>query len=422
MKRVRLFTLGCKVNQYETQAIREKFLSRGYREVHTKTADVYVINTCTVTHQADRDSRRLIRRALHCSPQSKIVVTGCYVESDACEILQISDRIQVIPNRKKHLIVELLNSPDDGRGERKEGAFIPLAISNFKDHQRAFLKIQDGCNNFCSYCKVPVVRGESRSRNLKEIIAELKRLISCGFKEVVLTGTCLGDYHYRDFDLADVIASLIEIDGDFRIRLSSIEPQLISDKLLATFSSPKVCAHLHIPMQSGDNTILKRMNRQYTQKGYLSLIAKIKKRIKDAAVTTDVLVGFPTETEKNFRNTVNCLKEALPLRTHIFSFSPRKGTVAFDLKPPVEPQVVKERVSLLKQVAGECSYEFRKHFLGRQLTVLIESQPDKEDGKFSGYSENYIRVKVEDATKRDVNRLIQVKVKTIEMNSTRAWI
>lgn len=422
MKRVRLLTLGCKVNQYETQAIREEFLSRGYRENHTKAADVYVINTCTVTHQADRDSRRLIRRALHYNPKSRIVVTGCYVERDACEILQISDRIRIIPNQQKHRIIDLLSSTDDGQRTTDEGAFIPLVISNFKDHQRAFLKIQDGCNNFCSYCKVPVVRGRSRSRNLQEIVSEARRLINSGFKEIVLTGICLGDYHYSKFDLADAITSLIKLDGNFRIRLSSIEPQLISDKLIAAVNSPKVCAHLHIPLQSADDKILNRMNRHYTQKGYLSLIAKIKKRIKDVAITTDVLVGFPAETEKNFRNTVNCLKEILPLRTHIFSFSPRKDTAAFDYQPRIESQVVKQRASLLKQVAAECSYKFRKRFLGKDLTVLIESQPDKENGKFLGYSENYIRVNVEGAAKKDVNRLIQVKVKTVDMNSTRAWI
>jgi len=419
-KRVKFYTLGCKVNQYETQAIREKFLYAGFKENNSEIADVYIVNTCTVTARADRESRRLIRRLLRSNPDSKIIATGCYIEKDAAKILSISNKTRIVPNCQKHLLLESLrDSLNDGKNE----AFLPLKISDFKDHERAFVKIQDGCDNLCSYCKVPLVRGASRSRSPKEIIAEVERLTRRGFKEVVLTGICLGSYHYRSFDLVGVLSALENIEREFRIRLSSIEPQLICDDLIGRIAdSEKICPHLHIPLQSGDNKILKRMNRQYTREKYLSLIAKIKKKIKDAAITTDILVGFPGEEEKSFRNTLRCLKEVLPLRSHIFSFSPRQGTAAFNLQERVEPGLIKERVSLVRKAATQCSYKFRKPFSGKQLTVLIESQPDKQRSSFCGYSENYIRVIVENAEKRDINKLVKVKVKTVDECATKAWI
>lgn len=421
IKKIKFYTLGCKVNQYETQGLREQFLKAGFRENNTEKTDIYVINTCTVTARADSESRHLIRKALKSDPKAQVIATGCYVEMDVEEILQISDRIQIVPNRQKHRIIEFLNSPNSELRTPNKNRSVPLRISNFKDHERAFVKIQDGCSNFCSYCKVPLVRGESRSRSLQEIVQEVSRLVNNGFKEVVLTGICLGDYHYREFELADVLASLEGMKGNFRLRLSSIEPQLVSDELIERMAnSVKICPHLHIPLQSGDNQILKKMNRRYTPKNYLSLITKIKKKIKDVAITTDILVGFPGEKDINFRNTVRCLKEVLPLRTHIFSFSPRQGTRSFNLQGRIKPSLVKERVNILKKVATECSYKFRKRFLGKQLTVLVESQPDRESRVLCGYSENYIRVIVEDAEKKDINRLVQVKIEDVDMNFTKA--
>jgi len=396
MKKISLFTLGCKVNQYETQALREQFLRAGFEENNGAAADVYIINTCTVTHHADRESRRLIRKALHSNPKAKIIVTGCYVENDASEILQISDKIQLLPNQQKQ-----------------------YGISAFCGHERAFVKIQDGCDAFCAYCKIPLVRGRSRSRALEEIVQEAARLVNNGFKEIVLTGICLGDYHYQDYDLADVLDYLERIKGEFRIRLSSIEPHLVSEKLIEKIAdSEKICPHLHIPLQSGDNAILRKMNRKYTQKDYLNLIARIKKKIKNVAITTDVLVGFPGEADKNFRNSVRCLKKILPLRTHIFPFSPRQGTAAFDFQGRIEPGMIKQRVALLKEVAAECSYKFRKRFLRKGLTVLIESNPDKQSEFFCGYSENYIRVLVKDASRKQINKLISVRAEKIGYSTT----
>ena len=419
--KVKFFTLGCKVNQYETQGLRERLLRAGYRENNSQRADVYIINTCTVTEQADRESCRLVRKALRENPRSKIIVTGCLVEKNAREVLQLSDRVQIIPQHQKHQIINFLNFTKYEIRNTNDESFIPLSISDFQGHQRAFVKIQDGCNNFCSFCKVPLVRGRSRSRSLKEIISEVERLKGRGFKEIVLTGICLGDYRYRNLNLVNVLASLEKIKGEFRIRLSSIEPQLVSNELVAKIAdSARICPHLHIPLQSGDNQILKMMNRRYTVRDYLSLIAKIKKKIKDVAITTDVLVGFPQEAERHFRNTVRSLKEVSPLRTHIFSFSPREGTAAFKLNGRIAPQVIKQRMNLLKQVTTDCSYKFRRRFLGKNLTVLIESQAGKESGTFCGYSENYIRVIIENATKKDINSLLSIKVKTVDICSTRA--
>lgn len=422
-KRVKFYTVGCKVNQYETQGLRELLSEAAFKEEKGKKADIYIVNTCTVTEEADRDSRRLIRRAFRLCPESRIIVTGCYADEVPPDTLKISDKIQILPNSQKHRIVDFLGLNGNKPPEDRKGTFTPLKISDFKGHERAFVKIQDGCSNFCSYCKVPLVRGASRSRPQKEITAECKRLVKRGFKEIVLTGICLGAYRYRDIELVQVLEALENIKGEFRLRLSSIEPQLISNKLIEIMAnSKKICPHLHIPLQSGDNDILKKMNRRYSIRDYLSLITKLNKKIRNIAITTDILVGFPQESERNFRNTARALKEICPLRTHVFSFSPRAKTAAFNLEGHIEREVVKARADLLKKVASECSYKFRKRFLGKKLEVLIESQRDKKSSSFCGYSENYIRIIVENADKKDINSLREVKVKAVDTNSTKACI
>jgi threonylcarbamoyladenosine tRNA methylthiotransferase MtaB len=421
-KKIKLYTLGCKVNQYESQAIREQLLNAGLEESSTGKADIYVINTCTVTAQADKECRRLIRKALRSNAMSDLIVTGCLVEKDAGRIFQISDKIRIVPNHLKGHIADFLNSRRNPRLKTHKKNFIPLKISDFKDHERAFVKIQDGCNNRCSYCKVPLVRGKSASRDPKEIIAEVKRLTGRGFKEIVLTGICLGAYRYKGYKLVNLLRSLEKIAGEFRIRLSSIEPQLVSDALIKKVAdSAVICPHLHIPLQSGDNEILRQMNRPYTVRDYLSLIAKIKKKISNVAITTDVLAGFPGEKESNFRNTVRCLKKISPMRTHIFSFSPREGTAAFDFPDSVEAAVIKKRVNLLRKIAGDASYKYRRRFSGRYLTVLIESQRDKQSGLLSGYSENYIRIAVEGAGEEQINKLLRVKIRANPFHTPGVW-
>lgn len=421
MHTVRLFTLGCKVNQYETQALRELFLNAGFKEEESGPADVYVVNTCTVTARADNQALRLVRRLLRQHPRAKVAVTGCLAETEPAVFARLSPRLCVIPQGRKHEIVELLTSlPPGVRSVNKTADnFLPLRIEHFSGHERAFVKVQDGCDNLCSYCRVPLARGRSLSRNTRDVFDEVVRLTGDGFKEIVLTGICLGDYRREGLELADLIVKLRQIKKDFRIRLSSLEPHLVSDRLLDVFSASLVCPHLHIPLQSGDDRILKMMNRRYTCKEYLGLIEKIKKRVKDAAITTDVLAGFPGEEEKHFQNTVICLKEIIPLRAHIFPFSPRPGTMAAGLSGQARPEVVKKRVETLKTLAEELSFRFRNGFLGRELRVLVEG---RQGERFCGYADNYIRVTVENAAGGDVNNLLPARITAVEKTAVRGVI
>jgi threonylcarbamoyladenosine tRNA methylthiotransferase MtaB len=373
--KIKFYTLGCKVNQYDTQGIRERFLNHGFKESrNNQKADFYLINTCTVTSSADSKSREVIRRCIRENPKAKIIVTGCLVKRDAGMIAGI---------RGVSLIVSK--------------SFFCDGITDFSGHTRAFLKIQDGCNNFCSYCKVPLVRGRSRSRPLDEIVKEAKALAEKGFKEIVLTGICLGAYG-RDLrksaGLVGVISAIEEIKGILRIRLSSIEAKDVTDSLILKMAgSKKLCPHLHIPVQSGDDEVLRKMRRNYSRKFYINLIKKIKKKVRDIAITTDCLVGFPGESEENFRNTLNLIKEMLPLKVHIFPYSQRSGTYAHQkFKQPIDPVIIKERVNRLKEAADRCQDGFKEMFIGKSLPVLFEGLSKEKKGYWEGYSHNYIKI------------------------------
>jgi len=368
-----------------------------------------VINTCTVTANADSDSLGAIRRAQRENPQARIIVTGCLAELDGNIIKAVGRKISVL---KKQRI-----------------AHSAQRITHFKGHTRAFLKIQDGCDNFCSYCKVPLVRGRSRSRPIEEIIQEAEQLAKNGFKEIVLTGICLGAFNH----LVELLGELEKIAGLLRIRLSSIEPQDVTDKLIAKISdSEKICPHLHIPLQSGDDEILKKMNRKYSAADYLRLIGKIKKRIPQIAITTDVIVGFPQEKEANFKNTIVVIKKILPLRVHIFPYSKREGTSAAvnfkgvsgrraGLNLPygdeVSAPVVKERILRLKDISEKCALDYKRQFLHKKLNVLIESRSKEKPGFWSGYSGNYIKVMVKSKLNLK-NQFISVKLNKIGANSS----
>lgn len=408
---IKFVTLGCKVNQYDTQGIREQFASAGFQEIDNgRMADIYVINTCTVTAIADRKSRYFIHSAHRQNPKARIIVTGCYTALDSDEIAGIPGVTQIIQNQDKNRILELLNEPNGHKGSNGKG------ISFFKGHTRAFLKIQDGCNNFCSYCKVPRVRGISRSKPLDELIQEASRLVRNGFKEIVLCGICLGSYG-KDLQsqrgLIDAIEALEKIEGLLRIRLSSIEAGDISDKLINKIAqSKKLCRHLHIPIQSGDDEILKQMNRNYCREDYLVLIKKIKSSIPQIAITTDVLVGFPGEKDGNFQNTVDLIREIMPLRAHIFPYSKRSGTPASILKAQVNPAVVKERISKLKKISKTCALDYKKEFLNQSRDVLIEGRCKENKQYWEGYTDNYIKVWVKSG-KNLKNQLIQARLKKI---------
>ena len=396
---IKFYTLGCKVNQYDTQSIRHRFIQKGFIELHNGLgADICLINTCTVTSVADRKSRQLIRSISRENPRAKIIVTGCLAQKDVVSVAAIKG-VDIIISKK----------------------FFPEGIDNFSKRTRAFLKIQDGCDNFCSYCKVPYVRGRPRSRSLSEIITEARSLAGAGFKEIVLCGICLGAYGKDKglkSGLVEVIDNLERIDGLMRIRLSSIEPGDISDGLIEKISkSHKLCPHLHIPLQSGSDEILKKMNRNYSRNQYLELINKIRQSIPDIAITTDVLVGFPGEDKRSFEDTVDLIKRIAPLKVHIFPYSLREGTVAArEFKSAIPQSVLKQRIYFLKGIARKASFDYRKQFLNKHANVLIEEDSGKKDGFYKGWTDRYIKVFVE-STMDFRNSLIRVKLLKISADA-----
>ena len=432
-KRFYIHTLGCKVNQYESQAMREALERAGFKECLSKDiADIYIINTCTVTENADRQSRHSIGSFHRTNPKAKIIVTGCYVENDAQDISFLPGIAHIIKNGEKSRIAEILNDTQPPiASTRYANSDTPFIITGFKNHTKAFVKIQDGCENFCSYCKVPFVRGNLRSRRIKDITDEVTTLVANGFKEIVLTGICLGAWGKELFpdelaksigfngaDLVDVLKTLDRIPGDFRIRLSSIEPKYVTNELIEFMANNrKMCRHLHIPLQSGDDDILKRMNRPYTSNDYKKLVDKITSRMNDIAVTTDVLIGFPGESEVNFKNTMRFIKEVMPSRTHLFTFSKRKGTVAYNMPDEVNAETLKKRYNELKAVTFSTSYIYRNKFLGKDLDVLVETKRDRHSGFLVGYSDNYIRVLFEGPDDL-MRKIVPVKINDINLMRT----
>lgn len=393
MKSIKFFTLGCKANQYDTQSIRERFLSKGFSDAGKSSPDYFLINTCTVTSGADRKSRNIIRKCIRSNPKAKVIVTGCLVEKDSQALADIRGVALVI---KK--------------------SFFPEGISSFNQHTRAFLKIQDGCNNFCTYCKVALVRGRQRSKDLKQVASEAKKLVACGYKEIVLTGICLGAYG-RDLlpkrNLVDVIGALEKIEGLSRIRLSSIEAGDVSLKLIKCLKgSRKLCRHLHIPIQSGDNHILKRMNRQYTRQKYLNLINKIKRNIPELSITTDCLIGFPGETEQNFINTLDLVKNINPLKVHIFPYSARPGTKAADFSGLVDPKIINLRCERLRKIAEQCRFNFMRKFLSKKAAILIEDRAKDNPDFLEGLADNYLQVRLP-FKPNSKNKIVNVRINRI---------
>lgn len=416
-KRFFIKTLGCKVNQYESQAMRELLLDAGFKECLSKeTADIYILNTCTVTSKADSESRHWSGIFHKTNPKAKIVLTGCAVENNAGAFSFLPGVSNIIQNDDKIKIADILTNHEP-RATSEDF----LTITDFKDHTKAFVKIQDGCENCCSYCKVPLVRGALRSKPLEHIVEEVGVLASKGFREIVLTGICLGAWGIDltgKPSLTDILKALVGIAGDFRIRLSSIEPKYVTDELIAFIDQNKrMCRHLHIPIQSGDDEILHRMNRPYRAGDLKDLIINVKKKIKDVGITTDILIGFPGETDKNFRNTINLIKEILPVRTHIFPFSKREGTAACAMTDIVNECEVKRRFQRMKIAAITASYLFRERFLKQTLDVLVESKKERYSGRLTGYSDNYIKVMFEGPDSL-IKKIVPVKIEELNLTYT----
>jgi threonylcarbamoyladenosine tRNA methylthiotransferase MtaB len=404
MTTVAFATLGCKVNQFESEALMGSLAERGYDLVpFGEKADITIINTCTVTHRADFQSRQMVRRALRSNPESLLVVTGCYVQVDAEEFKEM-ERVRVLlGNEEKMRLPDLL--PLIERGElprvqvsdiRKAASFSEVSLYSFHHHTRAFLKVQDGCNGHCSYCIVPFARGKSRSLPLEKVFGHLRRLKEKGFKEVVLTGIHLGAYGLDllpSSSLEKLLERLEVEETPGRVRLSSIEPLDFSPEIISLLSrSSKVCPHLHIPIQSGEDEILKRMERNYDPAFLSDLVWELYGRIPDLSIGADVIVGFPGETEEKFERTYRWV-ESHPLSyLHVFPFSKRKGTAASGFSQEVNREIVKGRAERMRALGKQKRDSFYRRFLQRELAVLVEDRREKVSGRWKGFSRNYIPV------------------------------
>jgi len=404
MTTVSVATLGCKVNQFESEALTDALEQREYAVVpFEEGADVTIINTCTVTHRADFQSRQMVRRASRSNPNSLIIVTGCYPQVEPDAFTKMKGVHYLLGNGEKSRIPDFLSSMEQGKFPRvqvgdiqKERLFSEIPLHSFHRHTRAFLKIQDGCNAYCSYCIVPHARGRSRSLPPERVVQNLKALKERGFKEVVLTGIHLGAYGF-DFDppfpLEKLVRQLEKEETPDRIRLSSIEPGDFSPELISALSqSNKICPHLHIPIQSGDDEILEKMERGYDRSFLSDLVHELHLRISKLSIGADVIVGFPGETEEKFNHTVG-LVESLPFSyLHVFPFSRRKGTPAFQFPRGVDEKEIKRRAEAMRELGWQKRRAFYHQFLNQELSVLVEDRKEKETGRWKGLSRNYIPV------------------------------
>ncbi|MFA7255039.1 MAG: tRNA (N(6)-L-threonylcarbamoyladenosine(37)-C(2))-methylthiotransferase MtaB [Candidatus Omnitrophota bacterium] len=406
-KNVRFYTLGCKVNQYETQAMREALERNGYQDIEGQkgaSCDLVVVNTCTVTQDSDRTNRYWIRRLRREHPQARLAVIGCYVEKNRAELEGMPEVDLIFSNDEKPFLAEKLLAPAGICGAArtdKVPTFMPLSISRSEGKTRAYVKIQDGCNHACSFCKVSIVRGPSRSRALAEILKEVTRLREGGYREIILTGIQLGAYGLdleprsdskeRQYLLRDVIEASARVEGIERIRLSSIELTDLGKLIREAFGAiPKLCPHIHLPMQSGDNEVLARMNRRYTREKYRDVVLELKERIPDFEFSVDVMAGFPGETEAQFENTLELLEILKPLKTHVFPYSFREGTRAAEWGT-LPAQLVRDRVRRLMQSAERISGEVRSRYLGRSMEILAEHK-HAITGVSEGFTPNYLKI------------------------------
>lgn len=408
--RVAAHTLGCKVNQYDTEAMLTLFRRQGYDVVDFREpADVYLINTCTVTHESDRKSRQLVRRARRANPDAVVVVAGCYPQTAPGEVAGIPGVSVVLGNRDRRRVVELaeearrrqgapLTSVGDIFAERE---YEDLPIAGFAGRTRAALKIQEGCNEFCTYCIIPYARGRPRSRTPESVRAEAGRLLAAGYREVVLTGIHLGAYG-RDLPpgpggrrpgLAGLLRLVHGVEGIARIRLSSLEPMDTGDDLLETMAElPRVCHHLHLAVQSGSDRVLERMRRRYTADGFRRLAARARELMPDLGLTTDLIAGFPGETDEDHRATLTFVEEVAFSRLHVFPYSPREGTPAARFPDRVPAEVKERRVRELIALGERLALAFHRRLVGRAVEVLVEDEAP-EEGVRAGYTCNYVRVR-----------------------------
>jgi threonylcarbamoyladenosine tRNA methylthiotransferase MtaB len=404
--------------------MRELFEKNGYISVsNDEFADVYVINTCTVTSMSDKKSRQFIRKAKRINDGSIICVAGCYSQISPEQVGKIEGVNLIIGTNNRKNIVNLIQNLNANEKmsivedimEIKD--FEELTIDDLKDRTRAFLKIQEGCNQYCSYCIIPYARGKIRSRELENVTREVKRLADNGFKEIVLTGIHIASYgkDKKEYSLIDAIEKSAKIEGIQRIRVSSVEPRVITDELLERLSLVKeFCPHFHLSLQSGSDTVLKRMNRKYNTEEYFNAVNKIKEYFPDAAVTTDVIVGFPGETDAEFDETVKFVKKISFYEIHVFKYSKRKGTVAAEMKNQVREEIKDERSSILISISKEMEKNFIEGFIGSTVDVLFETR--EKDGRYLGHTSNYLKVLV-NSNENIVGKIKNVRIIDCEDSS-----
>lgn len=412
-----ILTLGCKVNQYESEAMSELFEKRGYKEVdNDEFSDVYIVNTCTVTNLSDRKSRQFIRKSKKKNPNSVVAVVGCYSQVSPDEVKNIEGVDVVIGTTERNKIVDLIeeskashekiNIVKDLKNVRE---FANTTNFDSNNRTRAYMKVQDGCNRFCTYCIIPFARGPIRSRTIEDSVREARTLADRGFKEIVLTGIHIGSFgmDMGDMRLIDLIESIAEVDGIDRIRLSSVEPIIITDEFMErAVKTGKLCDHFHLSLQSGSNNILRAMNRRYTREEYIEKANIIRKYMPHAGLTTDIIVGFPGEREEDFQDSMSIVREVGFSRIHVFKYSKRKNTKAAVMKNQIDGKVKKERSEKLIALGEEYQEIFEKENMKAPQSVLFEEEHDCE---YYGYTTNYIRVKAKSETDLK-NKIREVKI------------
>ena len=402
MKTVAFITLGCKVNQYETNAMSQKLIEEGYKIVeHTQKADIYIINTCTVTNMSDRKSRQMIRRAKEINPEAIIIAVGCYVQVAKKEIEKIKEIDLALGNEEKVDIVKYCNEIIQ-KNKKEEIAdvmqsrkFAEFGETSYTEKTRAVIKVQDGCDRFCSYCIIPYARGRVRSREPEHIIKEIKQIANEGIKEVVITGIHIASYgkdFKKDYKLIDLLEEINKIDGIERIRLGSIEPLLITEEFVQRLVKlEKICEQFHLSLQSGCDETLKRMNRRYTTQQFEEIVKRLRKAYDNVNLTTDIIVGFPGETEEEFAKTYKFLEKIKFYKMHIFKYSPRKGTRAEQMPQQIEPQLKEERSKKLIELSDKNEKEYNSEYVGKRVEVLWEEQKNEI---YKGHTKNYVLVEM----------------------------
>ena len=415
-KTAAIITLGCKVNQYETNAMSQKLLENGYEVVeHNQKADVYIINTCTVTNMSDRKSRQMIRKAKEMNPQAKVIAVGCYVQVAKKEVEKIEEIDLALGNEEKVNIVDYCNRLIEQNEYDQNIAdvmrtkeFAEFGETSYTEKTRAVIKVQDGCDRFCSYCIIPYARGRVRSRHPEHIIKEIKNIAKEGIKEVVITGIHIASYgkDFKDeYRLIDLLEEINKIDGIERIRLGSIEPLLITDEFVQRLKKlDKICEHFHLSLQSGCDETLKRMNRRYTTKQFIEIVNRLRNAYSDVNLTTDIIVGFPGETDKEFEETYEFLQKIKFYKMHIFKYSQRKGTKAAEMPEQISPEIKEERSKKLIQLSDNNEKDYNQKYIGKQVQVLWE---EEKNGVYKGHTKNYVLIESKETRKSNMENVLE---------------